>query len=324
MMPIPNRSQLLRFPEGTLLNHKYLLVSPPEAAAGRPKSHYVVPLGRGGSSIVFLARQVLFEQHAHVGAIPYTVLRAIKFYQLSPALVKGHSLYEAERANTQNVVNEIKNLTCVDHDNILKVIDAGTCECGGLAVNYLVTDYVPGPTLRDVIACRRSRYRQPAGELVYRWLRADPTQIVRILNQVCAAVEYLHEQSLYHCDIAPKNIFLHLGAGCRPVLGDFTLGRQLADWNECVGREIGGAMSYAPNRVHCNFGCTDGPRDFAGYAAYWDLYGFAKSALELVSLAPAGLYLPWKNDLIRCLGEALHEENGTTAAALHQRIAKLL
>lgn len=341
-IPLPDRSRLLRFPEGTLLNHKYVLVSPPAAMAAaaapaghavplraakepaRPKPQYVAPLGRGGSSVVFLASQVLFAHQVRLPAMPCSVLRAVKFYLLSPELLRRNRLQEPQTANTQNVLNEIKNLTRVDHANILKVIDAGVCERAGLPVHYLVTDYVPGPTLREVIACRRSRHRAPYGELVYRRLRADPTLIVRILDQLAAAVEYLHEQNIYHCDIAPKNIFLHLGAGCRPVLGDFTLGRQLGDWDVYDRILIGGAMRYAPLPVHRYFRRNENPREFAADAAYWDIYGFAKSARELLALAPGETYLPWKNDLMRCLGEALHPQSGVTAAALHQRIANLL
>ena len=33
MLPMPNRSRLLRFPEGTLINHRYLLVSPGDKIA---------------------------------------------------------------------------------------------------------------------------------------------------------------------------------------------------------------------------------------------------------------------------------------------------
>jgi hypothetical protein len=45
--------------------------------------------------------------------------------------------------------------------------------------------------------------------------------------------------------IAPKNIFIHSGETCRPILGDFTLGRQIGDWG-CYGNIlIGGTMRYA-------------------------------------------------------------------------------
>ncbi len=335
MTPISNRSRLLRFPEGTLINYKYVLTSPASRESANrsktdsknsagAKSDCVAPIGHGGSSVVFLAQQAILEQSASLRTVP----RAIKFYMVSPALARKNDLDQVETANTQNVLNEIKNLTCLQHDNILKVIDTGVCEHNGMAVNYLVTEYIPGPTLRDVIACghnqQRSKRRIRDGELVYRQIRRDPALIVRILDQLCAAIEYLHAQNTYHCDIAPKNIFIHRADGCRPILGDFTLGRQIDDW-DCYDRIlIGGAMRYAPPPVHRHFRHEIGPREFASYAVHWDMYGFAKSALELVDLAPSSSFLPWKNALIRYLDETMIEENGVTAARLHRRIAKLL
>jgi hypothetical protein len=54
------------------------------------------------------------------------------------------------------------------------------------------------------------------------------------------------------------------------------------------------------------------------------MFGFAKSALELVDLVPSRVFLPWKNALVRYLGETLVEEDAVTASRLHKRIAKLL
>jgi serine/threonine protein kinase len=346
MHPMPIRSRLLRFPEGTLINHKYMLISPGKKESGSrsiasiaarnasgtesepesgedPPSSYAVPLGWGGSSVVFLARHVIVEP----GSGPRSVARAVKFYWLSPTLARRSDRRQLQAANTQNMRNEIKNLTRVPHANVLKVIDAGVWPRDDAAVNYLVTEYVPGPTLGEVIACgstNQRRTRQAGrGQLVYRQIRQNPLLIVHILVQLCAALQHLHGQNIYHCDIAPKNIFIHHREGCRPILGDFALGRQLdiAGGYDCL--PIGGAMRYAPP-AHYHFGREVSMREFASYAAYWDMYGFAKSALELVKLAPGSAALPWKSALVRYLREALIEDNGVTASRLRRRLDRLL
>ncbi|MFN8466162.1 MAG: protein kinase family protein [Caldilineaceae bacterium] len=364
MLPMPSRSRLLRFPEGTLLNNTYMLVSPghqrnagSRAAGGAngsgieaesaddppsswpqrrvPADHYVVPLGQGGSSVVFLARQVIFAPDTG----PRSVARAVKFYLLSPTLARRTDPRSMQTANTRSMQNEIEHLTSVQHASILKVIDAGVCTREGAAVNYLVTDYVPGPTLADVLDCGTANRATPLlkqrGAAVYRQIRRSPTLILQILEQLCGAIEHLHGQNIYHCDIAPKNIFIHppeeYTAGYRPILGDFALGWQPGrqpDRRAGFSRiDLGGAMRYAPpahNQLRCTAGCAAGLREFSAYAAYWDIYGFAKSALELVELAPRDSAAPWKQALRHYLREALVEANGVTAARLHKRITKLL
>ena len=357
MLPMPNRSRLLRFPEGTVINHRYLLVSPDdhdrggsrvraaaiakEAEVGLdsaeeppsscpqrsyPSTSYVSPLGEGGSSVVFLARQVVFAPHSR----PQSVARAVKFYLLSPTLARHCDPRQQQAANIRNMRNEIENLAGIRHANILKVIDTGVCLRGGTAVDYLVTDYVPGPTLAEVIACgvarTGARQQTAAGALAYRQVRRNPAVAVRILDQLCGAIEHLHDQGIYHCDIAPKNVFIH-PEGCRPILGDFALGWQPGHQGCADSVPLGGAMRYAPpsyqqlRRPMHGYGDL---REHALHAAHWDVYGFAKSALELLNLLPAGSPLPWKNALVRYLREALVAENGVTAAALHRRISRLL
>ena len=186
MLPMPNRSRLLRFPEGTVINHRYLLVSPGDKNAGgsgvraaasakgaevslesaeEPPSScpqrsyaagsYVAPLGHGGSSVVFLARQVVFGAHSR----PQSVPRAVKFYLLSPTLARHCDPRQQQAANIRNLSNEIENLTSVHHANILKVIDTGVCVRGGAGRQ------LPGDRIRArPDACRGDRlwgdYRQ--------------------------------------------------------------------------------------------------------------------------------------------------------------------
>ena len=198
-----------------------------------------------------------------------------------------------------------------------------------------MTEYVPGPTLADVLDCAANTAAPPQckrrGAAIYRQIRRSPTLILQFLEQLCGAIEHLHGQNIYHCDIAPKNIFIHppeeYKAGYRPILGDFALGWQPGRRGSFGSVALGGAMRYAPPSHHQPRRTADGAgglREFSAYAAYWDIYGFAKSALELVNLAPVDGAAPWQHALLRYLREALVEDNGVTAARLHGRIARLL
>ncbi len=311
MSYIADRSRLLQLREGAFINHKYVLVS-----ATRPKNEYVVPLGEGGSSVVFLAYQVLLEQEV----IP----RALKFFVLSAALAQQYEECQVQTANTQNVRNEIIHLTSLQHTNILRATDAGTCEMEEGEVDFLVTDYIPGPTLNEVIACHGAKRCTPAAESVYQQIQQQPILILRMCDQICSAIEYLHSREIYHRDIAPKNILIHSQEGCRPILGDFTLGRQIHAGQGCDRTQLGGDMAYAPPAVHRHADHTLSAHQYQQLAQYWDIYGFAKSMLELDQLLSPNTDVAWRQPLRHYLRQAMKEEQAVSATALHRTIGSLI
>ena len=77
----------------------------------------------------------------------------------------------------------------LSHPNILSVIDAGHDERYG---DYIVTPWMESSTLSDRLA---------SGPL-------DPLLALRVFAQVGAALDYLHDQQIYHRDVRPDNIVL--------------------------------------------------------------------------------------------------------------------
>ena len=126
-------------------------------------------IGRGGMSVVYLAHHEGLERKA-----------ALKL--LAPELAEN----EAFR---QRFVRESRIAAGLDHPNVIPVYDAG--EADGLL--FIAMRYVRGSDLKSLLA--------EHGPL-------DPADVVRVMDQLGAALDAAHEEGLVHRDVKPANILL--------------------------------------------------------------------------------------------------------------------
>ena len=143
------------------------------------------PLGQGGMASVFLAERedVDFRQRV-----------AVKLLRRGPCSELQQQLFRRER----------QTLAALTHPAIARLIDGGVTDEG---VPYLVMDHVDGlPITRhaDVHAL-------------------DVAARLRLLCEVCRAVEVAHRQLVVHCDLKPSNILVT--AEGAPRLLDFGVAR---------------------------------------------------------------------------------------------------
>ncbi len=89
----------------------------------------------------------------------------------------------------------------LDHPGVLRVIDVGQASDNRM---YIMSEYLPGGTLRD----RIDRGALPLQEAL------------EIAVDLCDALDYLHGKEIVHRDVKPSNIFFRKG---RAVLADFGL-----------------------------------------------------------------------------------------------------
>ncbi|MEO6119307.1 MAG: serine/threonine-protein kinase, partial [Terriglobales bacterium] len=127
-------------------------------------------LGEGGMGAVYLAARA-------DGAFRKTL--ALKIVR--PAAANPEVLRRFQR--------EREVLAMLDHPNIARIVDGGETEDG---LPYLVMDYVEGEPI-DVY-CDRHRLNVRARLALFR--------------QVCAAVQYSHQQRVVHRDLKPSNILV--------------------------------------------------------------------------------------------------------------------
>lgn len=141
--------------------------------------------------------------------------------------------------SSMNLEREGFSLARIDHPNVVALHDV--IEDAGR--QYLVMEYVDGPTLEDLLAERGSLGLERAIDLTRR---------------IGAVVAHAHDRGVLHCDLKPANVLLTRTGEIK--LSDFTLARVLTS-----GRFDGTAGGTAPYAA---------PEQFGGEVGPWtDVYG---------------------------------------------------
>ncbi len=128
-------------------------------------------------------------------------------------------------------VREASILAELNHPNIVQVFDFGEIE----RRYFMAMEYVPGPTLRDVLGGARDLRQLPP-----LWF------VLRVLAPVCDALHYLHQCGILHHDLSPENIMVSSAGGAKLI--DFgaadSTGTQARD-----GSIVGKCRYVAPERI---------------------------------------------------------------------------
>lgn len=155
----------------------------------------------------------------------------------------------------ERFVREARSAARIDHPNVVSVFDQGD---DGDDVLYLVMEYVPGQTLRDVI--RREAPLPPARALA-------------LFEPIVAALGAAHAAGLIHRDIKPENVLI--ADDGRVKVADFGLARAASadTQHTATGGVLIGTVSYlAPELV------VDGRSD-----ARADVYALGVVLYELLT-----------------------------------------
>ncbi len=185
----------------------------PEELAGQfPQLEILELLGQGGMGIVYKARQPRLDRFVALKILPAEAGR-------DPAF--------AER-----FAREARALAKLSHPNIVTVYDFG--ESDGRF--YLLMEFVDGVNLRQLIRERRLK----------------PEEALKIVPQICEALQYAHEQGIVHRDIKPENILLDKRGHVK--IADFglakLLGQKSADSALTGSQQIMGTLHYmAPEQM---------------------------------------------------------------------------
>src|ERR1035441_1627838 len=156
-----------------------------EVAKLFPQFEILELLGQGGMGAVYKARQPTLDR-----------LVALK---ILPPQASGDSGF-ADR-----FTREARALARLSHPNIVAVHEFG--QAGGL--HYFVREYVEGLTLRQL---------EQAGKLT-------PREAMKIIPQICDALQFAHDEGIVHRDIKPENVMLDRKGGVK--IADFGLAKIL-------------------------------------------------------------------------------------------------
>jgi predicted Ser/Thr protein kinase len=145
-------------------------------------------IGEGGMAEVFLGHDSLLH-------------RPVAIKSLRPQ-------YAADAGFRARFEREAQAAASFSHPNIIDIYDVGEDH----GTPYLVMEYVPGETLKEII--------ENEGPF-------DPDDVAILVEQVASALDYAHERGFVHRDIKPQNILVD-GDGLAKVV-DFGIAKGLAD-----------------------------------------------------------------------------------------------
>ncbi len=174
----------------------------------------VAPVGVGTSSRVFLA-------------VDTQLRRRVAVKLLHEALAEDEAFLRRFRA-------EARAAGALSHPNIVAVFDWGEDREDGAVVPYLVTEYLGGGSLRDVLD--RSE-------------NLTPSQALMVGLDSARALAHAHQRGLVHRDVKPANLLFDEEGRLR--LADFGLARALAEasWTEPSGIAVGTARYASPEQA---------------------------------------------------------------------------
>ena len=186
------------FPSRSGAGNAFEPPAPEEIAPWFPQLEIVELIGHGGMGAVYKARQPKLD-------------RIVALKIIRPESAQAPTF--AER-----FTREARTLARLNHPHVVSLHDFGEVadadSPGAEPLYYFIMEYVDGASLRELL---------DAGPV-------DPEQGLRIVSQICDALQFAHDEGVVHRDIKPENILIDQRGRVR--IADFGLARLLVSTTE--------------------------------------------------------------------------------------------
>lgn len=129
---------------------------------------------------------------------------------------------------------EAQNAAALNHPSIVAVYDTGEVESDFGTLPYIIMEYVDGQTLREIVKSTGPMTQQ---------------QVLDVMADVCAALDFSHRHQIIHRDVKPANIMINR-AGQVKVM-DFGIARALGEGQNVTqtAAVIGTAQYLSPEQA---------------------------------------------------------------------------
>ena len=183
--------------------------SPPDARVFANRYEIGAEIGRGGMADVYLGHDTLLDRRV-----------AVKV--LSPA-------FADDPVNRERFRREAQSVASLNHPNIVAVYDWGEED----GTSFIVMEYVPGQTLRDLIAS---------------YGRIAPMEAARIAADIADALAFAHRNGVVHRDVKPGNVLVTPDGTVKVT--DFGIARaDQGDGLTKTGAVLGTATYFSPEQA---------------------------------------------------------------------------
>lgn len=272
------------------------------------KNAAVDVLGEGGSGVVVLAHQIFDKENQIIAE------RAVKFF-----VFRDDLMTEDEVISKSNFLIEIKNITRFNHQNILKVIDGNYYEPSShlnVKIPYIVTEYIEGMNFEELLAKENI---EKSKEVI-----SNQESVFELLAGIIDGVEYLHAHGFYHCDIAPKNIFImkHPKSNkCFPIIGDLGAGFTKNKGKRSDKKiKVIGTYNYMPSNVAEVKGEEILSEKYEGFQPHWDVYSLIVTIQEIIDKVINSKLTGGQVACLEQLRSKVSKENAHNLGALREAI----
>lgn len=144
-----------------------------------------------------------------------------------------------------------------------------------ISIPYTVTEFIDGPNLEVL-------FNDENKNLCMQIFKNEEA-VFLLFAQIINGIEYLHKNSFYHCDIAPKNIFVKADTDGEflAVIGDLGAGKTIQPSSFSATRVIG-TWNYMPTNVQTLKNKEISYDVFCGLQPNWDIFSTVKTLKEII------------------------------------------